>query len=367
MILKDYTFEQIEKDKKYKKIVFFGGGEFFDLMRREWSSRLQAERILCIADNNNSKQGLYLRWGDRNIPIVSIEECVNRRDINLIIISASDGYGIYCQLEKYDQLSETECCYCKFMLAKETARRETSRIYPKSFRRTQKPLIPHVIHYCWFGNNPLPDRYQEWMESWKKYCPEYKIILWDESNYDISWSSYMVEAYEQKKWGFVPDVARMDIIYRYGGIYLDTDVELVRSLDELCYQKSFFGVEGSGLVAPGLGFGAEKGHWFIKKLMGLYQNRHFLKENGDMDLTTSPKIQAEGFREIGFPFDGNAFYTRDISIYPEWVLSPKNIYSVRIHTLEHSSSTHHFDGSWMELTMSEKWNADEKLREQIVK
>ena len=103
-------------------------------------------------------------------------------------------------------------------------------------------MIPKKIHYCWFGGNPLPELAIRCIESWKKYCPDYEIIRWDESNYDVTKNKYMYQAYENKRWGFVPDYARLDIIYNYGGIYLDTDVELLNSLDDLLDQKCFLGI-----------------------------------------------------------------------------------------------------------------------------
>ena len=120
-------------------------------------------------------------------------------------------------------------------------------------------MIPKVIHYCWFGHNPLPERYKEWIKSWKRYCPDYEIVEWNESNYDVTKHPYMRAAYDAKKWGFVSDYARLDIIYENGGIYLDTDVELVKNLDELLYQEGFAGVDSSGRLSTGLGFGARKG------------------------------------------------------------------------------------------------------------
>ena len=129
-------------------------------------------------------------------------------------------------------------------------------------------MIPKIIHYCWFGGNEIPEHDKKCIESWKKYCPDYKIIRWDESNYDYKKNSYMREAYEAKKWGFVPDYARLDIVYEHGGIYLDTDVELVKNIDELLEHKAYMGFEvGGEFVSPGLGFGAEKNFPLFKKMM----------------------------------------------------------------------------------------------------
>ena len=104
-------------------------------------------------------------------------------------------------------------------------------------------MIPKVIHYCWFGKNELPEDAKRCIASWKKFCPDYEIIEWNETNYDVRKNKYMSDAYDEKKWAFVSDYARIDIIYNYGGIYLDTDVELLRPLDELLKDKMFCGWE----------------------------------------------------------------------------------------------------------------------------
>ena len=109
-------------------------------------------------------------------------------------------------------------------------------------------MIPKIIHYCWFGGNELPENMRRCMESWKKYCPDYEIRRWDESNYDFNRISYSSEAYQVQKWGFVTDAIRLDVVYRYGGIYLDTDVELLKPLDDLLEHSAFFGFEGGRQV-----------------------------------------------------------------------------------------------------------------------
>ena len=119
-------------------------------------------------------------------------------------------------------------------------------------------MIPKKIHYCWFGGNPLPELAIKCLESWKKYCPDYEIIEWNETNFNLDSCEYVREAYQAKKWAFVSDYARLKVVYDNGGIYLDTDVELIKSLDRLLKNKSFFGTETTGVVATGLGFGAEK-------------------------------------------------------------------------------------------------------------
>ena len=130
--------------------------------------------------------------------------------------------------------------------------------------------IPKVIHYCWFGRGPRSELMVRCMESWKNYCPDYEIIEWNEDNFDVDFCAYAAKAYRQKRYGFLPDAARLKIIYDNGGIYLDTDVELKRSLDELLELPAWFGYGTDTGINPGSGFGGEKGNPFIKKLLDQY-------------------------------------------------------------------------------------------------
>ena len=154
--------------------------------------------------------------------------------------------------------------------------------------------IPKIIHYCWFGDGPISPERRKCMESWKKYCPDYKIMAWNEQNFDISTNRYAQQAYAAKKYAFVSDYARLVVLYRYGGIYLDTDVELVRPLDELLEYKGFIGMEHSVptpygrtlLVNTGSGVGAEPGCGMIGKMLAAYRNAAFIQETGEPDLRT---------------------------------------------------------------------------------
>ena len=130
--------------------------------------------------------------------------------------------------------------------------------------------IPKIIHYCWFGGGPISAESQKCMESWKKYCPDYKIIEWNDQNFDISTNRYAQQAYAAKKYAFVSDYARLAVLYEYGGIYLDTDVELVRPLDELLELPGFMGFQTNNEVATGLGFGARKGNSVVQALLRDY-------------------------------------------------------------------------------------------------
>lgn len=159
-------------------------------------------------------------------------------------------------------------------------------------------MIEKIIHYCWFGENPKSDLIIKCIESWKKYCPDYKIIEWNENNFDVNMYEYTKQAYELKKYAFVSDVARLWAIYNYGGIYLDTDVELYKSLDELLNYEAFFCFENARSIATGLGCGASINNLLIKKMLDDYEEREFISnETINLSLTcahiNTPILQRE--------------------------------------------------------------------------
>ncbi len=157
-------------------------------------------------------------------------------------------------------------------------------------------MVPKVIHYCWFGGNEKPDIIKKCIQSWREKCPDYEIKEWNESNFDVTINRYMYEAYQNKKWGFVPDYARAWIIYHYGGIYMDTDVELLDNMDSFLNYDSFMFWESEIFFNLGMGFGAEKGNQIIKAVMDEYENRAFIKPNGKLDMLPSPAINTKSIR-----------------------------------------------------------------------
>lgn len=182
-------------------------------------------------------------------------------------------------------------------------------------------MIPKIIHYCWFGKNKYPDIVQKCISSWKKFCPDYEIKLWDENNYDVNKHIYLREAYASKKWAFVSDLARLDIIYNEGGFYLDTDVELLKSLDGLTSLQGFVACDEYG-INTGVGFGAQKHHPTIKKMLDLYKDKKFLTSFGQ-DLTPCTKLNTEIFLQYGYtPTCKKQLEIEGITIFPPEYFSP---------------------------------------------
>ena len=213
-------------------------------------------------------------------------------------------------------------------------------------------MIPKIIHYCWVGNAPKPKSVLYCIESWKKFCPDYEIKEWNESNYDFSKNHYMKQAYDAKKWGFVPDYARLDIIYQYGGIYLDTDVELVKSFDELLDQDAFMGFENTGdgeyFVNCGQGFGAVPKHEIIKAARDLYDNLEFINFDGTLNMLASPHYTTQTLCQFGLEQKDKEQKLPNMMIYRSDVLCPKNFRTGKLNVTDKTVSIHHFTASWLD-------------------
>lgn len=328
-----------------KKIVCFGAGQVLRNFINENLDYCLEDDIYCIVDNDKKKTGKTIRFGDAEIPVIGVDQLLTQQNV-LILITCAAAYDIFEQLDAYEELKDTYCWVANFIRSETNFRLDGLKKYPSDLRLEREQLIPKKIHYCWFGKNPLPQRYKEWMESWRKYCPDYEFIRWDEDNYDVTKNPYMFEAYKAGKWAFASDYARLDIIYDQGGIYLDTDVELLKNLDELLYQKAFLGIDASRRITLGLGFGARPGCKMIKELMDIYNAKEFIKKDGNCDLTVAPEMQRAFFREKGYIENGEFQMIDDVTVYPEKVLSARCGYTGRMLSTEHSFAAHHNDGSW---------------------
>ncbi len=192
----------------------------------------------------------------------------------------------------------------------------------------------------------MPELAQKCIESWRKFCPDYEIIEWNETNYDITKNNYMHQAYENKKWAFVSDYARLDVVYNYGGIYLDTDVELIKPIDSLLEHEAFAGVEqNSEYVALGLGFGACERDTTIRAILNLYDNLEFIKD-GKPDLTPAPQIHTKAFYSLGYKYSSQITTCATFTIYTSEYFCPINYDTNEITITDNTYSIHHYTASW---------------------
>lgn len=212
-------------------------------------------------------------------------------------------------------------------------------------------MIPKIIHYCWFGKSPLPSLAVRCIESWKKFAPDYEIKEWNETNFDVNIVPYTTKAYQAKKYAFVSDYARFWILYKFGGIYFDTDVEIIKPLDDIIAQGPFMGCEnvinesnGNALrVNPGLGLGTNSGLFFYKKMLDLYETLCPVgNQFGTVVKYTSDMLYSHGLKSVN-----EIQRCDDIWIYPKEYFSPIDYLTGKRTDTINTYTVHYFAGSWL--------------------
>lgn len=207
--------------------------------------------------------------------------------------------------------------------------------------------IPKIIHYCWFGRGDKPKLVNKCIESWKKAMPDYYLKEWNEDNFNINCNSYVSEAYEVKKYAFVSDYVRIYALYNYGGIYMDTDVKALKSLDKFLSEESFWGFEEKNYIATST-IGAVKGNKIIKMFLDYYENKSFSMENCQGIALTNVRIVTELFLELGLKMDGSKQNINKVgTVYPQEYFSPYDYINCINTSTENTVTIHYFYKSWL--------------------
>ena len=229
--------------------------------------------------------------------------------------------------------------------------------------------IPKVIHYCWFGGNPLPEIAHKCIASWKKYLPDYEIKEWNERNFDVFQAPYVAEAYRLKKYAHVSDYARFWILYHNGGIYFDIDVEVIRPLNDILAKGSYAGFEcpeglpeenPNGVINPGLGIAVPPRHPFFKTMLDFYNHHHFVKWNGKNSGNITEKVTQFLDYDHKEMLDGGIMKVSGLIIYPIEYFCPLNYYTGEMNITENTRTIHHYMASWVSRT--NRWK---NLRQRI--
>jgi len=205
-------------------------------------------------------------------------------------------------------------------------------------------MIPKTIHYCWFGNGKKSKLIKKCIKSWGKFCPDYEIIEWNETNFDIEICPYVKEAYEQKKWAYVSDYVRFYVLNKFGGIYLDTDVEIIKSIDSLRKNGSFAGFSSDKIVGTGLILCCEKDNWLCQEVIDSYKNQHFINDDPSKILAIGRRVTAI-LEEHGLKLNGNKQNIEGITIYPKYFFNPTDG-DIRTKPDKRAYSIHHYAATW---------------------
>ena len=206
-------------------------------------------------------------------------------------------------------------------------------------------MIPKKIHYCWFGRGEKPKLAQKCITSWKKYCPDYEIIQWDEDNFDMDTNGNTRWCYDNKKWAFLSDFARLAVVAEHGGVYFDTDVELIKPPDELLEYEAFYGFEDDSNIASGLGFGAEAGHPTILTMERAYLALE-ADEDGNYPIVRCPELNTGALLPFGLKLDGSRQNVAGAEILPAEFLNPYEDATGRMRKTSNTISIHWYAKSW---------------------
>ena len=205
----------------------------------------------------------------------------------------------------------------------------------------EKNMIPKKIHYCWFGRGEKPKLAKKCIASWKKYCPDYEIIEWNEDNFDINMNGYTKMCYEQKKYAFLTDYLRLIIIEKYGGIYFDTDVEILKSFDNLLENKGFLGFENNWYVNTGEGFEAH--NIVVQQMLKEYS----ILLDGKHDVKGCPELNTKALIKYGLILNGEHQLVHGIEVYPVDYFNPRNSVTGEVKKTKNTYSIHWYSASWL--------------------
>ena len=328
-------FTQMIEIIKNKRIICWGIGNYFEAFIDSISEYGDKLNIVYLIDNNPRVRGKIQTVFGRNVEIISFQDYLKRRHKQDIIVITTVHYNAIIE-----QIEKEESCinYISYALIKHGNLKKLITL-----RRCKEKLIPPIIHYCWFGKGEIPKKDKGYIEGWKDKCPDYRFICWNEDNFDVNRNAFLTWAYNNKKWAFVSDYVRMYALYMYGGIYLDTDVELLKGLDDLRYQYAYMGMEASGSINSGVGMGTTPKNPVIKEIMDYYDNltdENFFEVNA--------KRESHILRKYGFRANNHYQIVKNISIYPSEFFSPTLVGKKEINITDNTFSIHHYHYSWLD-------------------
>lgn len=307
--------------EKYSEIYLYGAGASCKLLLMSyWNDALKGH-VNCIIDANKELADTTIDIETDRILIKDIESASNefRKEEKQKVLLLTPAFSSLI-IERLDNERAFEGA--KVYLLPMICHKQYDESFP--LRSKSEMMIPKIIHYFWIGGNPLPEEYQKNIDGWKKLNPEYEICCWNEDNYRFDSIPYMKEAFQSGReyLMYVTDYARLDVLYRHGGIYLDTDVELIKPLDELLYNSAFIGIEENAQLNSGSAIGAAPGHPVIRKLMDEYERLHFWDEAGKVSKKYNTFYETKCLIENGYKMVNRYQVVGDMVCFPRDMFMP---------------------------------------------
>ena len=346
MILRNCNMAEFIRRIEGKKTICFGAGMVLQMLSRDFPKYQIEKRILYIVDNNSNLWGSEVVLSETAVPVYSPEKLIADacRDIVVLISSWKAAPEIFEQLNANSRLDIVEC-YIGSLLH-ETESRNLPYSLPAGYRVNLNPVIPKVIHYFWLGSNPLPERHKRFIDGWRKFCPDYEIVEWNENNYDINKHQYTKDAALAGRWSKVVTYARFDVIYNYGGICMDTDVEIVKPLDELLYNDAYIGFSSGLRINSGSGFGAVKNFELFRDMRHNYDGTLFNSDDTP-NLTSNSAFEIDFMLKRGLNRNGDFQMLDRLTVYPLECFDPKpnSVHSDNgsLWATENTFTIHHYD------------------------
>lgn len=343
MMIIETLFERLQ----HKNIICWGNGKHFRnitypfLKKSGWNHKLQGFVNIAGSKELNVEGIEYPRISKDEIASMDIEQTV-------ILIAAVGYQEILSQIQNDPKLRGFIAIPSIYLEALyEDLQMLLAQKPPEGFRKNPLPFIPKVIHTFWFADNPMPQKYRDCLRSWEKYAPDMEIKIWNMHTYKPQDCLFYQQALQLRQWAFASDYARADVLRRYGGVYMDLDVEMLRPIDDLLYNDAYMSFESLDRIECGSGMGAQKGNRILEEICRSYEERPFIKADGSLDLSTCPVRFTKVIEQYGLEKNGGFQFVDDITIYPFEVLTGKSFDTGIEYRTNLSYTLHHHNGSWV--------------------
>lgn len=343
MKLCNCSLDELQNRIKGQRVVLFGTGEYLKLYMNDIFSKNVLQSIIYAVDNR--QDGSMLQLMDSDIPVYPPSKLLEEDRCIVLISSSNYMYEMYEQLNSM-KLNDDIICYAFPLVMVKSCGKQDDEIKKQMEMSKEYPQIPKVLHSFWFSGDEKPEAYQKCMDSWRKICPDYEIHEWNMENYDYAKHPFMKKAIEEGKWAFASDYARLDVVSRFGGIYLDMDVELLHPLDSLLGCEAFFTFDTQNDIDLGT-FAAKEGNPLVKKLMNLYDSVTFSGDMKRMNQLCQPRYIRHALRETGLVLNGDMQIIDGMVFLPRNYLAPQDSIIYELCAMsEETLAVHRYNAGW---------------------